>query len=122
MLYFSPNQVLRNNIKNPWIIYQTTIFVKPSYQTKYQCYNGFMSPHNYQMKFNGYQNQTIKDQYTYYSTFNGVNVKKSVSFVPRFFGRVRAMFNKTNRHYEGAQKTPELSIDRDEFWRDLGRP
>jgi hypothetical protein len=81
-----------------------------------------MSPHNYQMKFNGYQNQTIKDQYTYYSTFNGVNVKKSVSLIPRLFAKASGIFNRTNKHYEGAQKTPELPINPEEFWRDLGRP
>lgn len=79
-----------------------------------------MTPHNYQMKFNGSNNRLMQDQNEYYSMFNGSTMKKSVSFIPRFLGRVRAIFNKTNRHYEGAQKTPEHLFNPSETWRDTG--
>ncbi len=56
-----------------------------------------MSPHNYEMKFNGSKryNKTVMGQHEYYSMFNGSNAKKAVSFIPRFFRRVKAIFNKT---------------------------
>lgn len=77
-----------------------------------------MSPHNYQMKFNGSRNHTVQEQDEFYSMFNGSTAKKTISFIPRLFGRVKGMFNKTNRHYEGAEKTPELLFNPSENWRD----
>jgi hypothetical protein len=56
-----------------------------------------MSPHNYEMKFNGSKryNKTVLGQHEYYSMFNGSNAKKSVYFIPRLFSRVKRIFNKT---------------------------
>ena len=81
-----------------------------------------MTPHNYEMKFNGSKryNHTVMGQHQYYAMFNGTTAKKTISFIPRFFGRVKGMFNKTNRHYDGAQKTPEVLFNPSETWRDTG--
>ena len=82
-----------------------------------------MTPHNYHLKFNGSnggRRHIVNEQNEYYSMFNGSNAKKTISFIPRFFGRVKGMFNKTNRHYEGAQKTPEVLFNPSETWRDTG--
>lgn len=54
-----------------------------------------MTPHNYYSKFNGSNKGLIKDKYEYYAMFNGSTMKKSVSFIPRLFRRVRRIFNKT---------------------------
>jgi hypothetical protein len=56
-----------------------------------------MSPHNYEMKFNGSKryNKTVMGQHEYYSMFNGSTAKKSISFIPRLFARVKRIFNKT---------------------------
>ena len=79
-----------------------------------------MSPHNYYSKFNGSNSGLVRDQHEYYAMFNGSTAKKSVSFIPRLFARAKGMFNKTNRHYEGAQKTPEVLFNPSETWRDTG--
>jgi len=81
-----------------------------------------MSPHNYEMKFNGSRKHIVEEQYEYYDRFTISNMRKGLSSIPRFFGKVRAKFNRINKHYEGAQKTPEHPINPEEFWRDLGRP
>lgn len=81
-----------------------------------------MSPHNYEMKFNGSKryNKTVMGQHEFYSMFNGSTAKKTISFIPRLFGRVKGIFNRTNKHYDGAEKTPELLFKASENWRDTG--
>lgn len=83
-----------------------------------QCYNTYMSPHNYEMKFNGSRKHIVREQDEFYSMFNGSNAKKAISFIPRFLGRAKGIFNRTNKHYDGAQKTPELLFKPSENWRD----
>lgn len=81
-----------------------------------------MSPHNYEMKFNGSKryNHTVMEQHQLYSMLNGSTIKKAIFFIPRFLGRAKGIFNRTNKHYDGAQKTPELLFKPSENWRDSG--